>query len=98
MIKVDNTHDPLIPQETWDAVQGMENHLARGHSGKSGTIALFGGLLRCMDFGSFMRYMRDYRKKTSGREPEFKAYVCNRYASGRKNACSSHYINQKMLA
>ena len=24
-------------------------------------------------------------------------YVCNRYASGGKNACSSHYINQKVL-
>ena len=64
---------------------------------KSGTVALFGGLLRCMDCGSSMRYMRDYRKKVSEKEPEYKAYVCNRYASGGKNACSSHYINQKVL-
>ena len=42
-------------------------------------------------------YMRDYRKKVSEKEPEYKAYVCNRYASGGKNACSSHYINQKVL-
>ena len=96
-IKVENTHEPLIPQETWDAVQRMDNHPARGRSGKSGTVALFGGLLRCMDCGSSMRYMRDYRKKVSEKEPEYKAYVCNRYASGGKNACSSHYINQKML-
>ena len=41
--------------------------------------------------------MRDYRKKVSEKEPEYKAYVCNRYASGGKNACSSHYINQKVL-
>ena len=34
----------------------------------------------------------------SGKEPEYKAYVCNRYASGGKDACSSHYINQKALA
>ena len=96
-IKVENTHEPLISQETWDAVQRMDNHPARGRSGKSGTIALFGGLLRCMDCGSSMRYMRDYRKKVSEKEPEYKAYVCNRYASGGKNACSSHYINQKVL-
>ena len=96
-IKVENTHEPLIPQETWDAVQRMDNHPARGRSGKSGTVALFGGLLRCMDCGSSMRYMRDYRKKVSEKEPEYKAYVCNRYASGGKNACSSHYINQKVL-
>ena len=96
-IKVENTHEPLISQETWDAVQRMDNHPARGRSGKNGTIALFGGLLRCMDCGSSMRYMRDYRKKVSEKEPEYKAYVCNRYASGGKNACSSHYINQKVL-
>lgn len=96
-IKVENTHEPLISQETWDAVQRMDNHPARGRSGKNGTIALFGGLLRCMDCGSSMRYMRDYRKKISEKEPEYKAYVCNRYASGGKNACSSHYINQKVL-
>ena len=76
-IKVENTHEPLIPQETWDAVQRMDNHPARGRSGKNGTIALFGGLLRCMDCGSSMRYMRDYRKKVSEKEPEYKAYVCN---------------------
>ena len=96
-IKVENTHELLISQETWDAVQRMDNHPARGRSGKSGTVALFGGLLRCMDCGSSMRYMRDYRKKVSEKEPEYKAYVCNRYASGGKNACSSHYINQKVL-
>lgn len=96
-IRVENTHEPLISQEVWDAVQRMDNHPARGRSGKSGTISLFGGLLRCMDCGSSMRYMRDYRKKVSDKEPEYKAYVCNRYASGGKNACSSHYINQKVL-
>lgn len=96
-IRVENTHEPLISQEVWDAVQRMDNHPARGRSGKSGTVSLFGDLLRCMDCGSSMRYMRDYRKKASGKEPEFKSYVCNRYASGGKNACSSHYINQKVL-
>ena len=96
-IRVENTHEPLISQEVWDAVQRMDNHPARGRSGKSGTVSLFGGLLRCMDCDSSMRYMRDYRKKVSDKEPEYKAYVCNRYASGGKNACSSHYINQKVL-
>ena len=96
-IRVEHTHEPLISQEIWDAVQRMDNHPARGRSGKSGTVALFGGLLRCMDCGSSMRYMRDYRKKVSDKEPEYKAYVCNRYASGGKNACASHYINQKTL-
>ncbi len=96
-IKVENTHEPLISQDVWDAVQRMDNHPGRGRAGKSGMIALFGGVLRCMDCGSSLRYMRDYRKTTSGKEPEFKSYVCNRYAIGGKDACSTHYINQKSL-
>lgn len=96
-IRIENTHEPLITQDTWDAVQRLDNHPSRHRSGKSGTISLFSGLLRCSDCGASMRYMRDYRKKVSGKEPEFKSYVCNRYASGGKNACSSHYINQKVL-
>ena len=77
-IRVENTHEPLISQEVWDAVQRMDNHPARGRSGKSGTVSLFGGLLRCMDCGSSMRYMRDYRKKASGKEPfEHKVSDCN---------------------
>ena len=96
-IKVENTHEPIISQDVWEAVQRMDNHPGRGRTGKSGMIALFGGLLRCMDCGSSLRYMRDYRKTTSGKEPEFKSYVCNRYAIGGKDACSTHYINQKAL-
>ena len=96
-IKVENTHEPLISLETWEAVQRMDNHPSRGRTGKNGTISLFGGLLRCMDCGSSLKYIRDYRKKTSGKEPEYKGYMCNRYASGGKDACSAHYINQKAL-
>ena len=38
-----------------------------------------------------------YKNHKQVSKPEYKAYVCNRYASGGKNACSSHYINQKVL-
>ena len=52
-------------QEVWDAVQRMDNHPARGRSGKSGTVSLFGGLLRVWIVVPPWRYMRDYRKKVS---------------------------------
>ena len=96
-IKVENTHEPLITQEAWDTVQRMDNHPSRGRTAKNGDIPLFGGLLRCMDCGAAMRFYRDYRKKADGTFPEYKAYACERYAGGGKDACSSHYINQKAL-
>lgn len=96
-IKVENTHEPLITQEAWDTVQRMDNHPSRGRTAKNGDIPLFGGLLRCMDCGAAMRFYRDYRKKADGTFPEYKAYACDRYANGGRDACSSHYINQKAL-
>ena len=94
-IKVENTHEPIISQEIWDAVQKMDNHPSRGRTAKCGEIPLFSGLLRCMDCGASFRFIRDYRTK---RKPSsYKAYACNRYMSGGKDACTAHVINQKAL-
>lgn len=96
-IKVENTHEPLIDKELWDFAQATEDRLARGRSGKNGTVSLFAGILRCMDCGGSMRFSTDYRKRKNGKPSEYKAYLCNRYMSGGRQACSSHYINQRLL-
>ena len=45
-----------------------------------------------------MRFSTDYRKRKNGKPSEYKAYLCNRYImSGGCQACSSHYINQRLL-
>ena len=94
-IKVENTHEPIISQEIWDAVQKMDDHPSRGRTAKCGEIPLFSGMLRCMDCGASFRFIRDYRTK---RKPSsYKAYACNRYMSGGKDACTAHVINQKAL-
>ena len=97
-IKVENTHEPLIEKEVWDFVQTTENRPVRGRSGKNGMVSLFAGILCCMDCGGAMRFSTDYRKRSkSGKPSEYKAYLCNRYMSGGRNACSPHYINQRLL-
>lgn len=96
-IKVENTHEPLIDKELWDFVQTMERQTGRKRSGKTGLVSLFAGILCCMDCGGAMRFSTDYRKRKSGLPSEYKAYLCNRYMSGGRRACSSHYINQKLL-
>lgn len=99
-VRVENTHEPLISQETWDAVQRLDNHPSKGRSGKDGEHSLFAGVLYCMDCGSSMRVLKDYRSKkrhADGHLGTYKAYMCNHYASGGKSACSIHYINCKTL-
>lgn len=99
-VKVENTHEPLISQEVWDAVQRLDNHPSKGRSGSDGELSLFAGVLYCMDCGSSMRILKDYRSKKrheDGHYGTYKAYMCNRYGSGGKMACSMHYINYKTL-
>jgi len=38
--KVENTHESLVSQETWDFVQSLDNRPARNRSGKSGVVHL----------------------------------------------------------
>ena len=99
-VRVENTHEPLISQETWDAVQSLDNHPSKCRSCKDGEISPFAGLLYCMDCGSAMQLNRDYRSRkrhADGHLGTFKAYMCNRYMAGGKVVCSSHYINYKVL-
>ena len=99
-IKVEHTHEPLISQEVWDAVQRLDNHPSKGRSGSDGEISLFAGVLYCADCGSSMRILKDYRSRKrheDGHYGTYKAYMCNRYGSGGKVACSIHYINCKVL-
>ena len=99
-IKVEHTHEPLVSQEVWDAVQRLDNHPSKGRSGSDGEISLFAGVLYCMDCGSSMRILKDYRSRKRHADwhyGSYKAYMCNRYGCGGKAACSSHYINCNTL-
>lgn len=97
-IRVENTHEALVSQETWDFVQSLDNHPARNRSGKSGVVHLYASVLHCMDCGATMRHYSDSRKKADGTPQSiYEAYCCNRYASGGKAACSAHHINSRVL-
>ena len=51
-IKVENTHEPLISQETWDFVQSLDKHPSRNRCGKSGFVHLYASVLHCIDCGA----------------------------------------------
>ena len=99
-VKVENTHEPLVTQELWDVVQRLDNHPSKGRSCGDGEISTFAGILYCMHCSGSMRYQKDYRSRkrhADGHYGTFRAYTCNRYMSGGKAVCTSHYINYKVL-
>ena len=96
-IRVENTHEPIIAQQTWDMVRELDARNAKFRSGKAGETALFTGVLFCMDCKSPMRRYRDSRKHKDGSYGTYQGYACNRYAAGGKTACSGHIISQRLL-
>jgi DNA invertase Pin-like site-specific DNA recombinase len=96
-IRVENTHEPLITQETWDIVREMDAQNVKYRSDKSGNTALFSGLLVCADCGSLMRHYHDGRIKKDGTQSTYQSYACGRYVSGGKTVCSAHIMNQRVL-
>lgn len=88
-IRVENTHEPIISQETWSLVQELEARNTKFRSGKAGETALSQASCSafCMDCKSPMRHYRDSREHKYGGHGSYHGYTCNRYATGGKTAC-----------
>lgn len=72
----------------------------RGAPAVTARFPPYAGILYCMDCSGSMRYQKDYRSRkrhADGHYGTFRAYTCNRYMSGGKTVCTSHYINYKVL-
>jgi hypothetical protein len=95
-IRVNNTHEPLISQETWDAVRRMDNHPSKGRSCSDGEISPFAGILYCMDCGGAMRLYKRYDKEKKN-PPQLRGYSCNQYLTTGTACCSPHNISYKIL-
>ena len=89
---VENTHEPIISQELWDAAQA--HILSRKRPTKQGEVQIFAGLLKCADCGRSLRY--GYKKAKDGtRTREY--YSCNTYKEYGKERCSIHSVKYKAL-
>lgn len=96
-IKVENTHEPLISQETWDMVRELDSRNVRCRSDKTGNVPLFSGILFCTDCGTPMRHYKDGRKRKDGTPSRYQSYACGRYINGGKSVCTAHIMNQRVL-
>ena len=91
-IIVENTHEPLVDREQWDAVQKQLK--SRKRSMKNGEVQMFAGLLFCADCGSALSFCVRHRKT----KPDGGEYKCWRYMRYGKEECTSHYITLDQIS
>lgn len=79
-IVVNDQHEAIIDQRTWDLAQ--ENLKRRKRCDNQGAIQMFAGLLKCADCGYSMAYRNNPKP----------SYKCSLNNVKGKGYCSSHYI------
>lgn len=87
-IIVENTHEPLIEQYTFEQAQKVTEVKRRTETGEP---HIFAGLLRCSDCGKAMHYLKRRDRTYSA------TYSCNTYSRYGKEYCSMHYIRYEVL-
>jgi DNA invertase Pin-like site-specific DNA recombinase len=87
-IIVENTHAPLVDEDTFQAAQKAAEVKRRTDTGAP---HLFAGLLRCPDCGKAMHYLKRQERSYSA------SYSCNTYSRYGKEYCTMHYIRYEDL-
>lgn len=85
MYIVENTHDPIISRDTFEAVQNFMKQRKKFITAPK--LHLFTNTLFCADCGKGMWFR-------SNRQNE---YICGNYARHGKKACSAHTIKENFL-
>lgn len=86
-IVVEGTHEPIVSPALWEAVQAVVAKNTRAVD-FTGHVGLFAGFLRCADCGRSLA-----KTAWKGRV----AYSCGSYRRYGFTACTSHYIDEKIL-
>ena len=90
-IRIENTHEPLIDQTTWNIVQDIRRHKRR--PAKMAEQNIFSGLLYCKDCGKAMVLSRAHTMDAVKNN-----FQCATYRKRGKETCSGHYIRENQLA
>lgn len=90
MAYLENTHEELVDQETWDIVQEVRSHKRRRTNMDEQNM--FSGLVYCADCGKPMALHRAHTMK-----PEQNHFTCRTYKKDGAEVCSAHYIREVAL-
>ena len=89
-VMIENTHEAIVSQETWDIVHKLRDGKRRRT--KSGYKSIFAGILFCADCKSKLYFVSGDSIKT-----EQFHFICGKYRKKRRDNCSIHSINEKVL-
>lgn len=89
-VMIENTHEAIVNQETWDIVHKLRDGKRRRT--KSGYKSIFAGILFCADCKSKLYFVSGDSLK-----PERFHFICGKYRKKGKAKCSIHLINEKVL-
>lgn len=95
-VRVENTHDPIITKEVWDAAQGISLINYDPAKRKPPSISLFSNLLCCADCGSAMSgyFIKSNRKSGA---VTLRYYSCRLHRRTGQTECSWHTISEDAL-
>ncbi len=98
-IRHEGTHDAIISQEVWDAVQTMNNNARKRAEGNTPpTSKLFTGKLICADCKCRLTADTETQKRKKGPDKKYVSYYCSRYTSSGRSICSRHRIYEITLS
>lgn len=99
MVWVYNTHEAIVSQELWDKCREMEASVSQGKKNRTGFVNPLSGLVYCADCGTKMhiKYNNTRHSRKGPRIYYRENFTCGAYSKFGKRACSSHYIQLKIL-
>ena len=99
MVWVYNTHEAIVNQELWDKCREMEASVSQGKKNKTGYVNPLSGLVYCADCGNkmYIKYNNTRHKRGGERTYYRENFTCGAYSKFGERACTSHYIQIKIL-
>lgn len=94
---VRNTHEPIIPQDEWDAVQRiLKSRPPVMQESPSSYDNIFRGLVRCADCGRTLLIKVEHRRKRDNVIDQT-FYTCTTYRKFGRRLCTPHIIEARTL-
>lgn len=99
MVWVYGTHEAIVTQELWDKCREMEASVSQGKKNKTGYVNPLSGLVYCADCGNkmYIKFNNTRHQRGGDRIYYRENFSCGAYSKFGERACTSHYIQIKIL-